>query len=216
MKWKHIIWDWNGTLFDDCWLCVEVMNECLRRRGLAALDAERYGRLFCFPVRDYYLALGFDLDKESFEISGSEFINEYERRRHECALQTGARRVLEGVRKEGFAQSLLSAYRCETLLELLTHFSLRHYFEHVSGLDDHYAFGKLDNGLRLIQQLDYSPDEVLLVGDTPHDAEVAASMGIQCHLIPSGHASLSRLEACQVPLFEDLDTWLSLLKRNSD
>jgi phosphoglycolate phosphatase len=34
MKYKHIIWDWNGTLIDDAWLCVDIMNKILEKRNL--------------------------------------------------------------------------------------------------------------------------------------------------------------------------------------
>ena len=38
---RHLVWDWNGTLFDDAWLCVEVMDGLLvnfaRERGAAAI-----------------------------------------------------------------------------------------------------------------------------------------------------------------------------------
>ena len=37
-KYGHIIWDFNGTLMDDAWLCIEVMNEMLSRRGLKTLS----------------------------------------------------------------------------------------------------------------------------------------------------------------------------------
>ena len=33
-KYSHILWDWNGTLLDDAWLCVEVMNSMLAERDL--------------------------------------------------------------------------------------------------------------------------------------------------------------------------------------
>ena len=31
-NYRHVIWDWNGTLLDDAWLCVEVLNGLLARR----------------------------------------------------------------------------------------------------------------------------------------------------------------------------------------
>ncbi|MDH5646585.1 MAG: hypothetical protein OEZ01_11285, partial [Candidatus Heimdallarchaeota archaeon] len=31
-RYEHIIWDWNGTLLDDAWLCVEIMNSMLAKR----------------------------------------------------------------------------------------------------------------------------------------------------------------------------------------
>ncbi|SVD25320.1 uncharacterized protein METZ01_LOCUS378174, partial [marine metagenome] len=68
-KYKHIIWDWNGTLLDDGWLFVDVMNSILRRRGMDTITLEKYREIFGFPVKDYYLKLGFDLEKEPFEES---------------------------------------------------------------------------------------------------------------------------------------------------
>ena len=31
---KLILWDWNGTLLDDTWLCIEIANQMLAARGI--------------------------------------------------------------------------------------------------------------------------------------------------------------------------------------
>jgi phosphoglycolate phosphatase-like HAD superfamily hydrolase len=33
-NYKHIIWDWNGTLINDVWLAVEAMNKMLSKLNL--------------------------------------------------------------------------------------------------------------------------------------------------------------------------------------
>ena len=66
-RYSHILWDWNGTLLDDAWLCVDVMNSMLTERKLQPLTLQRYRDIFSFPVKDYYLLLGFDFEKEPFE-----------------------------------------------------------------------------------------------------------------------------------------------------
>ena len=38
IKYKHIIWDWNGTLINDVWLVVEIMNKMLIRQGDVSFD----------------------------------------------------------------------------------------------------------------------------------------------------------------------------------
>ena len=53
----HIIWDWNGTLLDDAWLCVDVMNGMLRERRLPTRTLDQYKEVFDFPVRNYYETL---------------------------------------------------------------------------------------------------------------------------------------------------------------
>ena len=54
-KYKHIIWDWNGTLLDDAWLCVDVINGVLSRRNMSTISLRQYQELFNFPVIDYYV-----------------------------------------------------------------------------------------------------------------------------------------------------------------
>ena len=54
MKYKHIIWDWNGTLLDDRWLCVDGINNGLLKRGLTPITEKTYMNVFTFPVKNYY------------------------------------------------------------------------------------------------------------------------------------------------------------------
>ena len=76
---------------------------------------------------------------------------------------------------------------------MIGHFQLSPYFEYLMGQDDHHAHGKVERGLELIDSLHAAKQDVLLIGDTVHDAEVAAEMGINCCLVYSGHQHLVRL-----------------------
>lgn len=201
---RHVIWDWNGTLFNDAWLCVDVMNGLLGRRGLPLLTPARYQQVFDFPVVNYYRRLGFDFEQESFEALGTEFMADYERRRLECSLQPGALDVLGALAERGVTQSVLSAYRHDTLEEVLRHFGVRAFFTQVIGADDHYAGGKLDRGRQWIRDAGLDPREVVLVGDTVHDFDVATAMGTACWLVPGGNHPRERLAACGVPVFDSL------------
>ena len=201
---RHLIWDWNGTLLDDAWLCREIMNSQLRQRGLPELTTERYEDIFDFPVEKYYRAVGFDWARESFQEAGTEFIVEYEKRKKECSLQGGAQELLAKIAKGGWSQAVLSAYSHSTLEEFLGHFGVRHHFRSVAGSRDHYAAGKVGHGLKMLEELHVSPKETLLIGDTTHDAEVAKAMGVDCLLVPCGHNSRARLEVCGVPMAESL------------
>ena len=51
MRYKHIIWDWNGTLLDDRWLCVEGINQALVKRDLNPITENKYRENFTFPVK---------------------------------------------------------------------------------------------------------------------------------------------------------------------
>ena len=203
-RYRHLIWDWNGTLLDDAWLCREIINSQLRRRGLPEISTERYEEIFDFPVEKYYRAVGFDWSRETFQEAGTEFIVEYEKRKKACRLQPGARELLEKIAEGGWSQAVLSAYSHHALEEFLGYFGVRKHFRNVAGNRDHFAAGKVEQGLKMLEELPVSPEETLLIGDTTHDAEVAKAMGVDCVLVPCGHNSPDRLKECGVVLLESL------------
>jgi len=204
-NYKHFIFDWNGTLLNDLWLAVDVIDKMLIKRNLPGMDIENYCEIFDFPVKNYYQHVGFDFDKESFEIVGTEFIVEYDKRQYECKLQQGAIELLEKLHQKKFHLSILSAREQSMLEQNLKHYGLNHYFPVVAGLKDHYANGKLESGMQLIEQAQFPVSETLMIGDTLHDADVARKMGIDCVLIASGHQAVHRLITAGIPVFEKLD-----------
>ena len=67
MKYKHIIWDWNGTLLDDVWLCVQSINILLKKYNKSEVSQQSYRELFDFPVKNYYQKREAPYDYKSIE-----------------------------------------------------------------------------------------------------------------------------------------------------
>lgn len=203
----HVIWDWNGTLLDDLWLALDVANLMLARRGIAPMDEERYREIFDFPVEEYYRRAGFDFDREPFSVLADEFISGFDPRVGECRLHGAAPAVLDALATRSITQTVLSASRRQALLAAVAGQGLEAYFEAVHGLDDHFAVSKAELGMEVARSLPLARESVLLIGDTTHDAEVAARMGVPCILIARGHQSARRLRTAGVPVYESLDLW---------
>lgn len=210
-KYNHIIWDWNGTLLDDAWLCVDVMNGMLVERNLQLKTLDEYRELFDFPVKDYYMKLGFDFDKEPFDEVGMEFIVRYNKRHGETLLHPEARGVLDGIRAKGYSQHILSAREQNELVIETKSLGVHGFFDCIRGLDDHYAHGKTDVGFRLLKEIGVANEQMLFIGDTRHDAEVAEEIGVDCILVPHGHHSERRLRLLDVPMIHSLDDLIKLL-----
>ena len=204
-KYTHIIWDWNGTLLNDAWLCVEVMNGMLRQRNLPLLTLDRYRDIFDFPVKDYYERLGFDFTKDPFKTVGMEFMIRYNQRQKECNLHENVTEILSCVGKKGYRQCILSAREQNELRQETIDLGVNRFFEYIDGLDDHYAHGKTDVGIRLLKELNIKKEKILFIGDTRHDADAARELGIDCILVPNGHQSMERLVNCGFPLVTSLD-----------
>jgi phosphoglycolate phosphatase len=203
-KYSHIMWDWNGTLLDDAWLCVDVMNNMLVQRGLPLITLEIYRNIFDFPVRDYYLKLGYDFDHESFEKVGMEFMILYNRRQKECSLHPEVVFILDEISKLGLSQSILSAREQNELRQETFDRGVSRFFEKIYGLDDHYAHGKTDVGIKLLDDLHLPKEKVIFIGDTRHDSEVADELGIDCILIPNGHHGYQRLVPLGKPVVQHI------------
>jgi len=208
MRYDHVIWDWNGTLFDDTELCVDIMAGMLAKRDLGAFDVPRYHDVFGFPIRDYYQRLGFDFDAEPFEDLAIEFIDTYMARWRAYQLRSDALPVSDELHARGITQSILSAAEQNLLDDCAQHFELAPRMTAVVGIDDHHAHSKLEHGLAFLQHLHVPVDRVLFIGDTVHDHEVATAMGVDSALLEGGHAPRAKLEATGAPVYPTLTALL--------
>ncbi len=204
-RYNTIIWDWNGTLLDDVWLAIEVMNNMLKKRKLKRLELDHYRDIFDFPVKDYYQLLGFDLSKESFEILGNEFITLYDQRHFECKLRSNSLECIIKFKNANLGQYVLSARNQIQLEEEMKYFNIMQHFKTFSGLSHNYANGKVELGRQLLENENIQTDKTVLIGDTTHDFEVANELRIDCILIEGGHHSQQRLTNCGVKVINDLD-----------
>ncbi len=203
-KYKHVIWDWNGTMFNDVELCVEVGNNLLRKKNIPLMDIEKYKSIFTIPVKDYYVAAGFDFSIESFEVVGKEWMDEYEERKYESSLHVDLLSVMEKFKEKGIKQSVLSAYKQDNLNEILNKFNLTNYLDHIVGLDNIYAASKLNLGRNLMKTIGNKEGETLLIGDTVHDYDVATEIGAECVLIADGHQNYDVLVKTGAKVFNNL------------
>lgn len=203
-RYSHIIWDWNGTLLNDAWLCVDVMNSILTEYHLPLVTLKQYREIFDFPVKEYYLKLGFDFNVVPFEEVGMEFMNRYNARHTEAELYPEAENILSFIQHKGLTQSILSAREQNELRTETEKLSVMHYFLAIYGLDDHFAHGKRDVGFRLLSALSIPVNKLLFIGDTLHDAEVAKEIGVDCILIPNGHHSHERIQQAGIPCFSSI------------
>ena len=174
---------------------VEGINQALKKRGLPIVSEKIYRDVFTFPIKKYYKKLGFDFKEEPFEIPGDEFVIYYQKNFSKIKLQKDTRHVLRTFQKNDITQSILSAGRHDFLLKWVLSHDLKKFFKKIIGIDNQYASGKIGQGLSLIKNLPYDKKEIILIGDTIHDSDVAEEININCFLINHGHVSTHRLKS---------------------
>jgi phosphoglycolate phosphatase len=203
----HIIWDWNGTLFNDVELCAGTMNFLLKQESHSTISLKKYKEIFTFPVVDYYKIAGHTFAKNSFEVLGKQFMDEYEKKKLDCTLYPGVIELLEELSHQNFTQHLLSAYEQDSLNKIVQYFGIKNYFKYIIGLNNIYASGKMQLGKNLLSLIrkNGESEKILIVGDTTHDFEVAGELGIDCVLISHGHQDKERLLKHGVPVFNSFN-----------
>ena len=194
MNYRHIIWDWNGTLLDDRRICVKSINQVLQKRKLDLITLDDYMHLFMFPVKKFYEKLGFNFTYDSFNDAGDEFIDYYNDNFQLLKLHKNTVTILDYVKSLGKTQSILSAAMEKMLQDWVLDHGLTLFFNKVIGVDNQYAHGKIDIGKQYVESLKFDRKEILMIGDTPHDSEVAEAMEIDCILVEHGHVNELRLK----------------------
>ena len=109
-KYRHLIWDWNGTIIDDVHVCVDVLNSILDGYDKPHVTLEQYRREFVFPVADFYIKLGIDFSKVSYGVAAKQYISQYNKKQYECGLQSGAMEVLKTISDKGIGRSGLGPH----------------------------------------------------------------------------------------------------------
>ena len=204
MKYQHIVWDWNGTLLDDLWLCIDSINSVLKSRNMPLVNKKSYRSIFTFPVIKYYEILGFDFQHETFPILG--FLHHYNKHFKKCRLHLNAQLVLENNNIKGLTQSILSAGKQTSLSAWVKYHNIDHYFDDLIGIENDKAEGKTEAGLAWLSNLKISKNKILMIGATIHDSEVAEKLGIDCILVSLGHVSKSRLLRTGREVFDSLNS----------
>lgn len=195
MQYRHIIWDWNGTIVDDVALAIEIGNGFLRTAGLPELDRELHCRSFQIPIEHYYRALGLQFNAEQLHALDESFHAQYEENRHRLQAFSDVIDMLQFAGRNGISSSVLSALPSPILFDDLEHLGLKPHFSTVIGRASRLAGSKVEQGRILLKDLGVPAQQVLVIGDTTYDAEVAHTLGADCALISRGHHDEARLRA---------------------
>lgn len=215
----HIVWDWNGTLFDDQPLVSTATNASLRAVGCPPLGPDRYQELYRRPLQDFYLAMvGREFTEQEWKLVEDAFSATYAAGMHGCGLAADALTALDAWAPR--AQSLLSMYDHDKLVPLVGSFELDVRLARIDGRPPAIDYGPktkyLAAHLTHLQAAEpaLSPEQVALVGDCVDDALAALEVGATAVLYTGGSSSRGNLEAAGLglPVVDSLTEAVALLR----
>lgn len=211
----HVVWDWNGTLFADNHLVVQGLNAVLDDVGLPRMDAERYRALYTRPLPAFYERLfGRPIATHEWARIDDVFHDAYRAALDQAQLAADAEPALDALDDVGITQSLLSMWRHEELVPLVSRLGISERFARIDGLQGVGGGAKApfmeDHLQRLIADPGVEPDQVVVVGDALDDAAAAEHVGARCVLYDGGSHPRSHLEEAGVPVASTLTEALQL------
>jgi phosphoglycolate phosphatase-like HAD superfamily hydrolase len=191
---KHIIWDWNGTLFGDSRALIDATIEAFAAAGLPQLTLEMYQRHHTQPIPVFYNRLaGRELSEPEQRLLDQHFQESYARYRDEITLNSTALEALNLWSRWGGTQSLLSMHPQERLLPLVRKAGIFERFTLVDGLVEGEPGRKAPHLERHLRRLPVDRRNVLLIGDSVDDGLAARECGTACLMYHAGRDALHDL-----------------------
>ncbi|WP_168211258.1 HAD family hydrolase [Actinosynnema sp. ALI-1.44] len=205
---EHIVWDWNGTLFDDGPAMVLATADAFAVAGLPEVTPERFRDHFTRPITDFYENLaGRSLTGAEQTLLDEQFQVSYARRVAAATLHADTLNALTMWYETGRTQSLLSMYPHDLLVAMAQLSPIRSLLSRLDGTPDGSPHGKEPHLRGHIERLGLSPDQVLVVGDNTDDMVAARACGAKGVLYHPGDAALlsvARAEDLAVPIASSL------------
>ena len=183
---KVVVWDWNGTLLDDVEFARQAMNTMLGERGLRPMaDLDAYRAVFRFPIPDFYARIG--VDPTDFSAASTRYMELFNAAVVDARLFPAAVTTLDALRRRGIGQVLISATGQATLRHQLGPHAIDDRFDAILGIEDASRASKAHLVGEWLQRSPFEPAEVLMIGDTNHDVEIASALGLRFVQVSSGH-----------------------------
>lgn len=203
----HVVWDWNGTLFDDLEIVVASVNVSLRAIGAPPIEVETYRAVYQRPLyRFYENLLGRSVRPEEMASIDNDFHAAYHALLDQARLTVDARRAIELVAERGGTQSVLSMWWHDQLVPAVRFFGLE---DHMLAVDGHrggpgeskekHLAGHVEQLTRLFPEL-VRRETVIVIGDVTDDADAARAAGVRCVLYDGGSQPRAVLAAMGVPV----------------
>jgi phosphoglycolate phosphatase-like HAD superfamily hydrolase len=202
---RHVVWDWNGTLFNDHVGVVAAVNDALELLGVAAIDADTYRSHYTRPVQRFYEQLaGRPITAAQWQALDDAYHRSYHAWVERMGLAPDALAALTAAEEAGLTQSLLSMWRHQDLVPLVEQLGIGRFFVRADGLRVPGGGGKAEHLVAHLTAIGVEAATAALVGDTLDDLAAARAVGAACVLYDGGSHHRRVLEATGAPVVDTL------------
>lgn len=208
---KLAVFDWNGTLLDDVEATLIGANAIFEYLGKEPLTLDVYLETITIPVKGFFMHHGVpeaELDAKADETAAI-FDRVYHEAAEQCSLHEGAEELLRHLAERGTRSIVLSNHIIRSIDGLLNKFKCRELVSDLlaneSLLTAWHSLTKGERLRRFLEENELSPGDVIILGDSPEEAEIGRELGVRSVLLTGGSYSEARLRAAKPDyLFHEL------------
>lgn len=209
---QHILFDFDGTVFDTVEGITKSAQYALQKQGI---EAELH-ELRCFagpPLVDKFMEV-YGFDRERAEQATRDFKERYSPIGiHECRVFPGIKDVLQTLIEAGATVGIATSKPQNLAEQLLAQENMTGLFKVICGsAETGNNNAKWQVLQRAMDALGAKPEDTVLVGDTKYDVEGAKRCGVDCVGVAYGYAAEGELEAAgAIAIVEDMEQLKALL-----
>ncbi|MDH3253412.1 MAG: HAD-IA family hydrolase [Acidobacteriota bacterium] len=192
---RLLIFDWDGTLLDSVATIVSCVQATLSELGEMPAEEESIRASIGLGLRETVDMFRPGCDDELFDQVVAVYRRLWsERFAGRPALFAGVGQVLQRLREDGFLLAIATAKSRGGLRADLSRTGLASMFSSTRTMDE--APSKPDPSMvfEILQELNVTAQESLMIGDTTHDLAMAANAGVTAVAVCSGCESRQVLE----------------------
>jgi phosphoglycolate phosphatase len=179
VKYKAIVFDWDGTLMDSISKIVETMQSSAKHLGLPVPDYDQAKDVIGISLLPALKQL-FNIQDEKAAIDLFHIYKKHFKNHTQISspLFNGAIELLEKLKQQGYILAVATGKGRQGLEHNWHHSNTKHFFSASRTADDAQSKPSPDMLHQILSELNLSAHQVLMVGDTTYDMAMAESINM--------------------------------------
>ncbi len=212
-RYPLIVFDWDGTLMDSAGGIVACIQEASREMGLPVPSRERASHVIGLGLMDSLRFAVPDLPESGYARFAELYREQFTARQGAMTLFPGVRELLESLCSKGYRLAIATGKSRRGLDRALADSGLGACITASRCADETNPKPHPAMLNELMAELGHAPHELLMIGDTSHDLDMASSALVDAVAVTYGAHPEDQLRARKpkgiVASVEELDAWLT-------
>jgi phosphoglycolate phosphatase len=198
------IFDWDGTILDSTDKIARCMQQAVEKHQLPAISDSRaksiIGLGLSEAVRELFPSIDEALIPEVCKSYSAFFV---EADRVPCPFFPNVEAVLDELRAKGHLLAVATGKSRRGLDRVLSNLNMQTFFDASRCADETASKPNPLMLLQLLDQLNCSPADAVMIGDTDFDLNMANNAAIKSIAVQYGAHDVERLQVCRPEIFID-------------